>query len=69
MTTNSDRYASAPQADQPSCDQETLKSEKSQQMLIMIRSSFWFLPTLIMLAAIGLALGLVEIDRHAGEAL
>lgn len=40
-----------------------------KQMLIDIRSSLWFVPALMTLGAMALAVGLLEIDRHYGDAL
>jgi uncharacterized membrane protein len=40
-----------------------------QQLLIYIRSSLWFVPALIALSAILLALGLIAIDQSYGEDL
>lgn len=39
------------------------------QILVDIRSSLWFLPVLCILAALLLAFGLVELDRHVDDAL
>ncbi|WP_334186340.1 DUF2254 domain-containing protein [Noviherbaspirillum sp.] len=41
-----------------------LKKVHLQQLLIFVRSSLWFVPSLLILTAIGLALSLVEIDRY-----
>lgn len=41
-----------------------LHSGRIQQVLITIRTSFWFVPVLLMLLAMAAALGLVELDRH-----
>lgn len=41
----------------------------AQQVLVELRSSFWFFPALIVIASIALALGLVEIDRQYGNGL
>lgn len=43
-----------------------LKSGRLQRTLIYVRSSFWFVPALILLAAMALAVGLVQIDQAAG---
>lgn len=45
------------------------KGGRSRQMLIELRSSFWFLPVLIVIVISGLALGLIETDRKFGEEL
>lgn len=42
---------------------------KLKQLLIDIRSSLWFVPTLIVLVAVALALGLIEIDRQVDQQL
>ena len=42
---------------------------KLEQLLIGIRSSLWFVPTLVVAGAVALALGLIEIDLRAGEHL
>lgn len=46
-----------------------LSGGRSRQALIELRSSFWFLPAVIIIASMGLALGLVELDRQVGEEL
>lgn len=43
-----------------------LKGGRARQTLIELRSSFWFLPVLIVIAAIGLALSMIETDRRYG---
>ncbi|WP_151637422.1 DUF2254 domain-containing protein [Noviherbaspirillum aerium] len=45
-----------------------LQGARVRQAFIAMRSSFWFLPALIVLASMALALGLVELDQHAGKA-
>lgn len=40
-----------------------------EQLLIYVRSSFWFVPTLMILGAIGLATGMVAIDERFGDFL
>jgi uncharacterized membrane protein len=42
---------------------------KLRQITINLRSSFWFVPGMMVVAAIGLALGLVEVDQHVNDAL
>lgn len=42
---------------------------RKQRLLIELRSSFWFLPGLIILATMGLAIGLVELDYRVDETL
>ena len=42
---------------------------KLEQLLIAVRSSLWFVPTLVVVGAVALALGLIEIDLRAGENL
>lgn len=46
-----------------------IKDTRFSQLFIQIHSSLWFVPTLIVLASVLLALGLVEFDRHAGGLL
>lgn len=46
-----------------------LQAGRIQRLAIYLRSSFWFVPAALMVAAIALALGLVEIDRHVDDAL
>lgn len=48
---------------------EILKGARARQTFIEIRSSFWFLPIVIVILAIALAIGLVELDRHVDHAL
>lgn len=43
-----------------------LKSGRLQRTLIYVRSSFWFMPTLIVVAAIALAVVLVQLDQLFG---
>lgn len=43
-----------------------LKGGRARRTLIELRSSFWFLPALIGIGNIGLALGLIEMDRQFG---
>lgn len=42
---------------------------KLRRITIHLRSSFWFVPGVMVIAAIGLALGLVGIDRHVDGGL
>lgn len=46
-----------------------LKGGHARRTLIELRSSFWFLPALIGIGNIGLALGLIEMDRQLGKDL
>ncbi|MGY1408756.1 DUF2254 domain-containing protein [Luteimonas sp. A611] len=45
-----------------------ISSGTLSKLVISLRSSFWFLPACIVLLAIGLALGLVALDRQLGGA-
>jgi uncharacterized membrane protein len=45
------------------------KGGRLRQTLIELRSSFWFLPALIVTVLIGLAFALIETDRQFGEEL
>ncbi len=42
---------------------------KLKQLAIDIRSSLWFVPTLIVLIAVVLAFGLIEVDKHVDRQL
>jgi len=42
---------------------------KLKQLAIDIRSSLWFVPTLIVLIAVALAFGLIEVDKHVDRQL
>lgn len=46
-----------------------VKSGRVQRRLIHIRSSLWFVPSLIILGAMALAIGLVELDKQYDDAL
>lgn len=46
-----------------------IKDTRFSQLFVQIHSSLWFVPTLVVLAMVLLALGLVEFDRHAGDML
>lgn len=54
---------------QPPRRARIIKGGRARQTLIELRSSFWFLPALIVIATIGLALGVIELDRRFGEEL
>lgn len=43
-----------------------MSSGTLSRLAISLRSSFWFLPALIVLASVGLAVGLVALDRGLG---
>lgn len=45
------------------------RTGKIQQWLITLRSGFWFVPGLMVLGAIGLAWGLVQLDLHVDRML
>lgn len=53
----------------PSRRAGSFKRGGSRQALIELRSSFWFLPALIVIVLIGVALAVIEMDRQFGDVL
>lgn len=70
MTTTKSGYQSERASESSTSRRASIvKGVRSRQMLIELRSSFWFLPALIVITLMGLALGLIEIDRQFGKEL
>lgn len=46
-----------------------MKNNRFSQLLVQVHSSLWFVPAVVILASVLLALGLVEVDRHADDVL
>lgn len=49
--------------------QAAAADSRFKQLWVQVHSSLWFVPTFVILGLMLLALGLVELDRQAGEAL
>lgn len=58
-----------PTQSHPSRHAHILWGGRERQLLIELHSSFRFLPALLVLSAIGLALALIETDRQFGKEL
>ena len=69
MAQDSNRHADVAAGNRSRYSGRFFQGGRPRQILIYIRSSFWFFPAVIIIAAIGLALGLVELDRYAIDTL